>query len=168
MVDEGDLENRTKQWINYIILFNNEQLIQRYNINQSNIPEESRYISCWHQLDSSMVKMNQGVMLTCLFKFFTSISFSDNWLWTLIVKNYNNLDDSGDNFRSYFQKIVILRVAQNNILWNVNWWKKFFYTDSFWSHKFQKKCAKWFIRFWRVNSWNDVQGTFYQQRDKLY
>ena len=46
MVDEGDLENRTKQWINYIILFNNEQLIQRYNINQSNIPEESRYISC--------------------------------------------------------------------------------------------------------------------------
>ena len=43
---EADIENRTKQWINDIIIFNNEHIIQRYNITQSNIPEEPRYISC--------------------------------------------------------------------------------------------------------------------------
>ena len=36
---EADLENRTKQWINDIIIFNNEHIIQRYNIPQSNIPK---------------------------------------------------------------------------------------------------------------------------------
>ena len=37
MVDEADLENRTKQWINDISLFNHEHTIQRYNIPHSNI-----------------------------------------------------------------------------------------------------------------------------------
>ena len=46
MVDEADIENKTKYWINDISLFNNEHIIQRYNNPQSNIPEEARYISC--------------------------------------------------------------------------------------------------------------------------
>ena len=46
MVDEADLKNITKQWINDIRLFNNKHIIQRYNIPESNIPEEPRYISC--------------------------------------------------------------------------------------------------------------------------
>ena len=40
MVDEAGLEIITNQWINDISLFNNEHIIQRYNITQSNIPEE--------------------------------------------------------------------------------------------------------------------------------
>ena len=46
MVDEADIKNRTKQWINDISLFNNEHIIQHYNIPQSNIPEEPHNISC--------------------------------------------------------------------------------------------------------------------------
>ena len=46
MVDESDIENRIKQGINDISLFNNKHIIQRYNIPQSHIPEEPRYISC--------------------------------------------------------------------------------------------------------------------------
>ena len=45
MVDESDLENRANKCINNIILLNNEHITQRYNIPQSNIPEEPRYIS---------------------------------------------------------------------------------------------------------------------------
>ena len=44
--DEEDLKNITKQWINDMSIFNNEHIIQRYNILQSNIPEEPRHISC--------------------------------------------------------------------------------------------------------------------------
>ena len=44
--DETDLEKRTNQWINNIRNFNNEHIIQHYNVNQSNIPKEERYISC--------------------------------------------------------------------------------------------------------------------------
>ena len=39
MVDEADLKNITKQWINDIRLFNNKHIIQRYNTPESNIPE---------------------------------------------------------------------------------------------------------------------------------
>ena len=46
IVDEADTENRINQWINGIIIFNNEHIIQHYNIPQSNILEEPRYVSC--------------------------------------------------------------------------------------------------------------------------
>ena len=46
IVDEADLENRTNQWISGIIIFNNEHIIQHYNIPQSNMPKELRYVSC--------------------------------------------------------------------------------------------------------------------------
>ena len=46
IVDEADIEIRTKQWINDISIFNNEHIIQHYNIPKSNLPEEPRCISC--------------------------------------------------------------------------------------------------------------------------
>ena len=45
VIDESDLEEITNQFINYIINFNNEHIIQCYNEIKSNIPEEPRYIS---------------------------------------------------------------------------------------------------------------------------
>ena len=45
IVDEADLENRNNQWISGIIIFNNEHIIQYYNIPQSNMPKEPRYVS---------------------------------------------------------------------------------------------------------------------------
>ena len=44
-IDEVDLENKTNQFINDIRNFNNKHIIQCYNKNISNIPEELRYIS---------------------------------------------------------------------------------------------------------------------------
>ena len=44
-IDELDLENKTNQFINYIINFNNNHIIQYYNITITNITEEPRYIS---------------------------------------------------------------------------------------------------------------------------
>ena len=37
--DEADIENRKNQLINDISNFNNEHIIQLYNVTQSNIPE---------------------------------------------------------------------------------------------------------------------------------
>ena len=45
IVDEADLENRKNQWIIGIIIFNNEHIIQHYNIPQPNMPKEPRYVS---------------------------------------------------------------------------------------------------------------------------
>ena len=45
IVDEADLENRKNQWISGIIIFNNEHIIQHYNIPQPNMPKEPRYVS---------------------------------------------------------------------------------------------------------------------------
>ena len=44
--DESDLKNWKNQCINHIQNFNNEHIIQHYNANQYNIPEEEHYISC--------------------------------------------------------------------------------------------------------------------------
>ena len=44
-IDEVDLENKTNHFINDIINFTNKHIIQCYNKNISNIPEEPRYIS---------------------------------------------------------------------------------------------------------------------------
>ena len=48
-------------------------------------------------------------------------------------------------------------------LWYVNWWKKCFTLTLFLKPQISKKCTKWFIRFWRVTSGNDVQETFINQ-----
>ena len=45
IIDESDIENRKNQLINDIINLNNEHIIQCYNVTQSNVPEETRYIS---------------------------------------------------------------------------------------------------------------------------
>ena len=44
-IDESDLENKTNQFINDIIDFNNKHIIQCYNKKNSSIPEEPCYIS---------------------------------------------------------------------------------------------------------------------------
>ena len=46
-------------------------------------------------------------------------------------KMMNNLDDSGDSFRGYFQKIVILRVVQQIFCEMLIGGRKMFHTDSF-------------------------------------
>ena len=45
VVYESYIKNITNHWINAIKNFNNEHIIQRYNVTQYNIPEEERYIS---------------------------------------------------------------------------------------------------------------------------
>ena len=60
----------------------------------------------------------------------------------LIVKNINNLNDSGDDFRSYFQKIVILRVVQQIFCEMLIGGRKIVYTDSFLKSQISEKCAK--------------------------
>ena len=44
-IDEADLEEKTNQLINDISDFNNKHIMQCYNENISNIPEETSYIS---------------------------------------------------------------------------------------------------------------------------
>ena len=46
IIDEEYLENRKKHWINDSSTFNNEHIIQRYNIPQSNIHQKPHFISC--------------------------------------------------------------------------------------------------------------------------
>ena len=44
VIDQADLEKITIQFINDIINFNNEHIIQCYSETKSNIPEEPNYI----------------------------------------------------------------------------------------------------------------------------
>ena len=67
----------------------------------------------WHQLDSSMVKMNQDVMLTRSFKLFSLIYFFRHLIINIDYDQIiENLDNSEDKYKIYFQKIMILHVIQ--------------------------------------------------------
>ena len=46
MIDEVDHKIRTNKWYYHIWNFIKEHIIQPYNLNKSNKPEEERYISC--------------------------------------------------------------------------------------------------------------------------
>ena len=103
MVDEAYLKNITNQWINDISLFNNEHIIQHYNIPQSNIPEEPCYIS----FTTPTGLINGQYWSSCYVNSYFQVLFFGIFFGQLIMnvdceKNINNLDDSEDDLRSYF------------------------------------------------------------------
>ena len=148
MVDEVDLENRTTQWINDISLFNNKHIMQCYNITQSTIPEESCYISCLTPTGFINGKDESGCYVNSSFQvLFFNIYFRQLIMNIDCEKMINNFDDSGEHFRSYFEKIVILRVVQKIFCEMLIGRRNFIYTDSFFDvTNIKNKCAELFIR----------------------
>ena len=104
----------------------------------------------WHQLDSSMVKMNQDVMLTHFSGYFIWYIFQtvnyEYWLWKVI-----KIAMTVNMTLEVISRKLWYCALSNRFLWNVDWRKKcFLHWLVFEATNIRKKVAKWFIRIWSV------------------
>ena len=113
-IDESDLEKKKNQFINDISDYNNKHIIQCYNKNVSNIPEETCYISSItptgfiNGQDESRCYVNSSFQVLFFNIYFIKLIMNIDCGYLM-----KSLDNREDDYRGYIQTFMILQVIQH-------------------------------------------------------